>query len=83
MSPQTQTLLITSGILAAVITVMVLVNTPSIMEVQQQQGKANKTGNLFKVFVMSFGICAFVLYIMQDNDQNAMMTNILKGEPDF
>lgn len=79
-APQTQNLLITASILAVVVTVLVLVNTPSPSEAQTQQ---NKTSRLFKVFIIAFFLSAIVLYIMTDNDSNAMMTNIIKGEPDF
>lgn len=81
MNPQTQNLLITAGILGVVVTVLVLVNTPSAMDAQQR--KTNKTMHLVKIFVVATFLCGIVLYIMQDNDQNAMMTNIIKGEPDF
>lgn len=81
MNPQTKTLLITSCVFGALVTVMVLVNTPSLMEAQQRD--SNKSIHLIKVFMVSTIMSALVLYIMQDNDQNAMMTNIIKGEPDF
>lgn len=80
MSPQTQNILITAGVLSVITTVLVLWNTPNPNQYNEKQ---NKTGNLIKVLLLSFGLCALVLYIMQDNDQNAMMTNIIQGEPDF
>lgn len=80
MSPQTQNLLITAGVLSVITTILVLWNTPNPNQYNEKQ---NKTGNLIKVLLLSFGLCALVLYIMQDNDQNSMMTNIIQGEPDF
>lgn len=81
MTPQTKNLLITSGIFGALVTVLVLVNTPTPLEAQQRN--SNKSMHLVKVFLISTIMSGLVLYIMQDNDQNAMMTNIIKGEPDF
>ena len=65
-----------------VVSVLVLWNTPtSGQDVRQQQ--QNKVGHMIKVILISFGLCALVLYIMGGDDQNAMMTNIIQGEPDF
>lgn len=80
MSPQTQKVFITAGILAIAVTILVMLNTPTPQEAALHR---NKTVHLLKVFVVSFIVCGAIVYIMQDNDQNAMMTNIIKGEPDF
>lgn len=82
MTPQTKQILIGSLVLGIFTTIIVMWNTPSIADLRREQ-RQNQTAQLFKVFILSFGLCALVLYIMQDNDSNAMMTNIIKGEPDF
>lgn len=66
--------------MSVIVAILVLWNTPSHSESEKQ---GNKTLNLIKVLIISFGLCTLVLYIMQDNDDNAMMTNIIAGEPDF
>ena len=80
MTPQTTKVLITAGLLAVAVTIIVMMNTPTPQEAALQR---NKTVQLFKVFVIAFIVCGAIVYIMQDNDQNAMMTNIIKGDPDF
>ena len=80
MNSQTQKVLITALVLATAVTVIVMVNTPSPQEASYQQ---NKTSNLIKVFIISFIVCGGIVYVMQDNDHNSMMTNIIKGDPDF
>ena len=80
MNAHTKNVLMTSGILAVIVTILVIVNTPTPQEAALQR---NKTTHLIKVFFISFVVCAIVVYIMQDNDQNSMMTNIIKTEPDF
>jgi len=76
MSPQTKNILITSSVLSIIMTVIVIWNTPT-------DKNHNKKNSFFKVLVLSFIACSFVLYVMLDNDSNAMMTNIIQGDPDF
>ena len=80
MNPQTQKTLIMSGVLAIVVTILVMVNTPTPQDIARER---NKGLQFFKILIVSFVICSIVVYIMSDNDQNSMMTNIIKGEPDF
>lgn len=82
LSPAIRNILLTASILSVVVTVLVIVNTPSSSSSDSAKPQ-NKTGQLIKTFIVSFVLCSLVLYIMYDNDQNAMMTNIIKGEPDF
>lgn len=80
MSPQTKNILVTAFVLSVLVTILVIWNTPSVSEMQKQQ---RRSPHLLKVFIASFVLTAVVLYIMQDNEHNSMMTNIIKGDPDF
>lgn len=82
MTPQTKLILSTSLIIAIFMTIIVVWNTPSASELRKKE-RQSMTLNLIKVFVLTFGVTCLTLYFMQDNDTNAMMTNIIKGEPDF
>ena len=71
--------LIVAVILAIVVTVLVLWNTPK----QVANEKRSTTKQVFKTFIIAFIVCGIVAYVMQDNEENNMMANIIKGEPDF
>jgi hypothetical protein len=59
-------------------TIIFFWNTPANNERQP-----HRTAQLVRVFVFTLIISGITLYIMTDNDSNAMMTNIIKGDPDF
>lgn len=82
MDQHLKVILTSSLIIAIFMTIIVLWNTPSVSEVRKGE-RNNKAVNFARVFVLSFGVAAATLYFMQDNDCNSMMTNIIKGEPDF
>jgi len=81
MDQHIKVILSSSLIIAIFMTIIVLWNTPSVADVRK--GERAKAVNFARVFILSFGVAAATAYFMQDNDCNSMMTNIIKGEPDF
>lgn len=72
--------LVVGGIFAVAVTVLVLLNTPKSYS---QEERRSMVKTVFKTFVMSFVVCGVIAYVLQDNESNNMMTNIIKGDPDF
>jgi len=73
--------LLTSVVLAIIVSVLVLMNTPK--NIKEYQESKRHMSIIIRTFVISFILCFLVVYVMQDNDSNSMMTNIIKSEPDF
>ena len=70
--------IIVALVFAVIVTILVLMNTP-----KRGEEKRSNAAHVFKTFVVSFIVCGVVAYVMQDNEDNNMMANIIKGEPDF
>lgn len=80
-SQQIKNTLITSGILSAVVVIIVIICAPRKQDPKNPYEQPRM--NLFKTIVLSFVSCFAVIYLTSDNDTNNMMTNIIQGEPDF
>ena len=75
-----QKVIITTFVFAIVVTVLVLLNTPRS---EANSPRPNTSKQVFKVFMVSLVVCGIVAYVLQDNEENNMMANIIKGDPDF
>ena len=70
--------IIVAVIFAVIVTVLVLMNTP-----KRGEERRSNAAHVFKTFFIALIVCGVVAYVMQDNEDNNMMANIIKGEPDF
>jgi uncharacterized membrane protein len=70
--------IVSALIYTVVVVVLVLINLPRTKEENQMT-----KGRVLKIIIMSFIVCALISYLFQDNDNDNMMSNILKSEPDF
>ncbi len=87
----TQDVLVTSGILAVLMCIIVVIFTPAIA--RSRRGSATTGGRasyeklsfvtLLKVFAVAFIGSWVIVSARSETDANAMMTNMIKTGPDF
>ena len=85
----THDVLVTSGILAVFMCIIVVIFTPAIA--RSRRGSSNddtaagtlSIATLFKVFAATAFGCWVIVSARCETDANAMMTNIIKTGPDF
>lgn len=88
----TQHVLVTSGILAVFMCIIVVIFTPAIA--RSRRGATGVRGTpvspetlsiiaLLKVFAVAFVGCWVIVSARCETDANTMMTNMLKTGPDF
>lgn len=72
---------LTAFALSAIMCIIVLMCMPKTK--YDGDGNTNPRVHFLKLFILAFCASFGVLYLTQDTDSNTMMTNIIKGEPDF
>ena len=71
--------LITSSVLATIVSILVVVNT----NFTQQDNKHNMLVVFAKSFAISFVICYGLLFFLNDTQGRDVVSNIIKDDPDF